>query len=256
MTEVEIKNPTVRRRPSSGGYARGEETRSRMVTVALRLFGDRGFDGVSTREIAQEAGVNPPALQYYFDSKEGLYRACAEHVAERALAAIEPMLSRAERLLADNAPESALVEAYCAVSESMIELMFSPEGVSWSGFLGAEQAGFGPGTAYPILRERFADRLDRAFSAIVARLSGDPAKSMNARLRVAAINGQYMIFLSKRPLALAILQTEALTADQARLVKSIVIDQTRTLLSRLSSDHAGQSGGRSRKSSARSRADP
>ncbi len=255
MTEVEIKNPTLRRRPSSGGYARGEETRSRIVTVALRLFGDRGFDGVSTREIAQEAGVNPPALQYYFNSKEGLYHACAEHVADRALAAIEPMLSRAERLLADNAPESALVEAYCAVAESMIELIFSPEGVSWSGFLGAEQAGFGPGTAYPILRERFADRLDRAFSGIVGRLTGDPATSMDARLRVAAINGQYMIFLSKRPLALAILQTEALTADQARLVKSIVIDHTRTLLSRLSSDHAVDSSGGSRASRARSRAD-
>jgi len=255
VTEVEIRNPTVRRRPSSGGYARGEETRSRMVTVALRLFGDRGFDGVSTREIAQEAGVNPPALQYYFDSKEGLYRACAEHVADRALAAIEPMLSRAERLLADKAPESALVEAYCAVAESMMELMFSPEGVSWSGFLGAEQAGFGPGTAYPILRERFADRLDRAFAGIVSRLCGAPAQSMDARLRVAAINGQYMIFLSKRPFALAILQTDALTTDQAQLIKSIVVDHTRTLLGRLSADHAVHPSGGSRASRSRSSAD-
>ena len=236
-----------RRRPTSGGYARGEETRARIVGTALRLFGDRGYDGVSTREIAHEAGVNPPALQYYFDSKEGLYRACAEHVADRALAAIEPMLSRAERLLAEKAPESALVEAYCAVAESMIELMFSPEGASWSGFLGAEQAGFGPGTAFPILRERFADRLDRVFSEIVARLSGASAESMDARLRVAAINGQYMVFLSKRPLAVAILRTDALTPDQARTVKSIVIDQTRTLLSRLFTDQDADPGdGRSR----------
>jgi len=86
------------------------------------------------------------------------------------------------------------------------------------------------------LRERFADRLDWAFSQIVGRLSGASAQSMDARLRVAAINGQYMVFLSKRPLALAILHTDALTTDQARLVKSIVIDNTRTLLNRLSSE--------------------
>ena len=255
MEDDGTKTLAARRRPTKGGYARGEETRARIITVALRLFGDRGFDGVSTREIAQEAGVNPPALQYYFDSKEGLYRACAEHVADRALVAIEPMLSRAERLLAENAPESALVEAYCAVVESMIELMFSPEGVSWSGFLGAEQAGFGPGTAYPILRERFSDRLDRAFSEIVSRLSGAKPESMDARLRVAAINGQYMVFLSKRPLALAILRTDALTSDQARMVKSIVIDHTRTLLSRLSSDHAARPRGAPGKSRPGSRAD-
>src|SRR5271165_5925578 len=88
-----MKMPATRRRPTSGGYARGEETRARITAVALRLFGDRGFDGVSTREIAEEAGVNPPALQYYFDSKEGLYCACAEYVASRVLGATEPMLS-------------------------------------------------------------------------------------------------------------------------------------------------------------------
>ena len=69
----------VRHRHSvEGGYARGEETRLRIVTAALKLFGQLGFDGASTRDIAAAAGVNAPALQYYFDNKEGLYIACAE----------------------------------------------------------------------------------------------------------------------------------------------------------------------------------
>ena len=54
-----------------GGYARGEETRARIISAALKLFGQRGFDGSSTRDIATAAGVNAPALQYYFDNKEG-----------------------------------------------------------------------------------------------------------------------------------------------------------------------------------------
>jgi AcrR family transcriptional regulator len=238
-----MKTPATRRRPTNGGYARGEETRARIVTAALRLFGDRGFDGVSTREIAEDAGVNPPALQYYFDSKEGLYCACAEYVADRMLKGTEPMIARAERLLADAAPATALVEAYCAISESLIELMFGPEGAVWSAFLGAEQAGFGPGKAYPIFLERFAARLDRALSAIVSRLSGVDASSMVVRLRVAAINGQYLVFLNRRSWVLAVMGVDTLTAEQARLVKSIVIDHTRTLLSRLSSDEVSPAGG-------------
>jgi len=237
-----VKTSTARRRPTNGGYTRGEETRARIITAALRLFGDRGFDGVSTREIAEEAGVNPPALQYYFDSKEGLYCACAEHVADRVLAATEAMLARAERLLAEGAPATALVEAYCAVSESIVELMFGREGAVWSAFLGAEQAGFGPGKAYPIFRERFLERADHALSSIVSRLSGGDTPSTEARLRVAAINGQYMVFLNKRPFALAMMETDGLTPEHARLVKTIVIDHTRALLSRLSAADGPHSG--------------
>jgi AcrR family transcriptional regulator len=39
---------------------------------------------MSTRDIAATAGVNAPALQYYFDNKEGVYFACVEHIAARA----------------------------------------------------------------------------------------------------------------------------------------------------------------------------
>jgi len=39
----------------------------------MRLFGEKGYEGASTRDIAAAAGVNAPALQYYFDNK----RACS-----------------------------------------------------------------------------------------------------------------------------------------------------------------------------------
>ena len=79
-----------------GGYARGEETRARIVTAALRMFGERGFDGASTRDIATSAGVNAPALQYYFDNKEGVYLACAEHIVKCVWDCMSDVVSRAE----------------------------------------------------------------------------------------------------------------------------------------------------------------
>jgi AcrR family transcriptional regulator len=47
---------------------------------ALRLFADRGPDGVSLRQIAGAAGVSPGLVLHHFGSKEGLRRAVDEHV--------------------------------------------------------------------------------------------------------------------------------------------------------------------------------
>jgi AcrR family transcriptional regulator len=46
----------------------------RLLAAAERLFGERGLDGVSVRELVEDAGVTRPVLYYYFGSKEGLYR--------------------------------------------------------------------------------------------------------------------------------------------------------------------------------------
>lgn len=47
---------------------------------ALRLFADRGPDGVTVRQIAAAAGVSPGLVLHHFGSKEGLRRAVDEHV--------------------------------------------------------------------------------------------------------------------------------------------------------------------------------
>ena len=53
----------------------GEESRKRLMMVALKLFAALGFKATSTRLIAKEANVNISAIAYYFGDKAGLYRA-------------------------------------------------------------------------------------------------------------------------------------------------------------------------------------
>jgi Transcriptional regulator len=50
-------------------------TRSRLVLTALRLFAEKGYEAASTREICEAAGANISAIRYYFGDKAGLYRA-------------------------------------------------------------------------------------------------------------------------------------------------------------------------------------
>jgi AcrR family transcriptional regulator len=57
---------------ASAGSARGQETRQRIVDVALELFREHGYDGTTMRAIAKEAGVSLGNAYYYFASKDDL----------------------------------------------------------------------------------------------------------------------------------------------------------------------------------------
>lgn len=52
--------------------------RDSIVEAALRLFGERGIDATSLREVAKAAGVSPALVVHHFGSKEGLVRAVDE----------------------------------------------------------------------------------------------------------------------------------------------------------------------------------
>jgi AcrR family transcriptional regulator len=60
------------------GPAVRDDKRERILAAALAAFSEHGFDGATTREIAQRAGVNLGLIQYYFEGKENLWRAAVE----------------------------------------------------------------------------------------------------------------------------------------------------------------------------------
>jgi TetR/AcrR family transcriptional regulator len=58
----------------------GDAARARILAAALDVFSDQGFDGASTREIAERAGVTQPLLNYHFHGKEALWQAAVDGV--------------------------------------------------------------------------------------------------------------------------------------------------------------------------------
>jgi len=57
-------------------------TRERILAVARELFTARGFDSVSVRDIVSAADANLGAVTYHFGSKEALYHAALESMAD------------------------------------------------------------------------------------------------------------------------------------------------------------------------------
>lgn len=62
---------------------RRERTRQRLLEAAAAVFGRRGYEGSTFREIAETAGLSRGLLSFHFGSKRGLELAVAEWVHER-----------------------------------------------------------------------------------------------------------------------------------------------------------------------------
>lgn len=50
-----------------------DTTKAKILTESHKLFADKGYNGVSVREIATKCDVNVAAINYHFQNKENLY---------------------------------------------------------------------------------------------------------------------------------------------------------------------------------------
>jgi len=74
-----------------------EETRSKILEAALRVFSDHGFAAAGTREIANQAGVNQGLITYHFKSKDILWREAANKIfSEARTKVVEEVLRNAD----------------------------------------------------------------------------------------------------------------------------------------------------------------
>jgi AcrR family transcriptional regulator len=125
-------------------------TKTVLVLAAGELFAEHGFEGVSTRMIADKAGVNLGGIHYHFGTKEALYVAAFRYVCEKD---DRPSLSH---LLAQR-PEIAeskegLSEAILIACRNFIHDIFDPDKPLWRTRLIVRELS-SPSSAMPILVE-------------------------------------------------------------------------------------------------------
>ncbi len=64
--------------PRAAATALRTDSREGIVRAALKSFAEKGFDGSSTRDIANLAGVNQGLIPYYFGGKLKLWQAAVD----------------------------------------------------------------------------------------------------------------------------------------------------------------------------------
>lgn len=217
---------------AEGGYQRGEETRARIIEAAVVVFGERGYDGASTRDIAAAAGVNAPALQYYFDGKEGVYLECVEHLITLLWRKMAPSVEAAEQALADdNCQDTCLIEASLGILGTVVStIQDSPEATAWRAFLDRHQAGLCPESATMAFDERFKARISGVIRLLIARLSGFAVEDERTVIHSMALFTQGLAFRVQKPKLLAALDWAQIGEKEMELVREVVLTQARFTL--------------------------
>src|SRR5262245_4827530 len=126
--------------PHMSRQQRSEVTRHRVIDAAIEAFGMEGFERTSTRALVERAGTNLVAIHYHFGSKEALYRAAAQHMADALHERGRASLERARRTLErPKASRRELIECVCDLYDDFAALALAgglPE--CWRRFLARE----------------------------------------------------------------------------------------------------------------------
>ena len=117
-------------RAATGRPAISDKRRQDLIDAAYRAIAARGFEGLRTRDVAAEVGVNIATLHYYFPTKESLIRGVVDRAMSRFRSTLAPHgtpvsqlrdhLQAVKRLLLDE-PELGAVMAELALRSSRDE---------------------------------------------------------------------------------------------------------------------------------------
>lgn len=165
--------------PTDQRALRGQRTRERLIQEALSLFARKGFDGVSIRELATASGANSAAISFHFGGKAGLYAAVIGHVAESLSAIYQDTLTPAAQL----PPGATREQATQAAGEMIARLaakVLTVKRSQWMSLL-IQREMIAPGEAFERIYARAILPVVEAYASVIARASGLPERSLDAR---------------------------------------------------------------------------
>lgn len=179
---------------------KGDLSRQRILDAALVEFGQAGFKAATTRAIAARANTTLPPLKYYFGSKEGLYRACAEEIVTRYARATAPAVDDARRTIeAATGPETAR-RALKELMRSSVEFILGSEAYALgNGIIARELAE--PGPAFDIFYDRlWLPGIERN-ARLISQIKSEAEISEESRLQSILIISSIPSFQTRRIVA-------------------------------------------------------
>jgi AcrR family transcriptional regulator len=161
MDRTNAKRAAQRIPARSAGPEEEDGTRDRILKTAERLFAERGFNGVSVRDLAGAANVNIASIGYHFRNKEGLlaqvYRRHCEPMIEERLRGLE-----AASRLAGRARVAAIIEAFVRPALSQVNVAEGETFIRLRAVLSGENS--------ELLEKLVAENFDQSSTAFIDAL--------------------------------------------------------------------------------------
>ncbi len=193
-----------------------------LIEAGLLLFGQKGFDATSTRELAAKAGVNVALIAYYFGGKDGLRRAVVAEVARRLMAA-----AGAPQSTEGLTPAAALMRLQTIVRGMAVFIGSAPEAEPVVNFALSELARGGPMT--DLIYDSFIGPKHAELSQLWAIASGGDPESENVKLSVFAMVGQVIYFRLGREIVTRKMGWPTIGPDEAQKIGEVIAGNLRLL---------------------------
>ncbi|MEJ2313445.1 MAG: TetR/AcrR family transcriptional regulator [Nitrospirota bacterium] len=167
-------------------------TRRKLIDSARKLFLERGYEGVSIRDVTEAAGANVASINYHFGGKENLYR---EVFRELLTARVSDILGRLDAVISEKSPPD-LGKVFRTYLEGLLgEFLVSGEAQNFAKLVSNEMSE--NGLASEILVREAAVPIHRVLKGAILAARPDIA-DIKASLIIASIFGQMFHFVRAR----------------------------------------------------------
>ncbi|HEK0517304.1 TPA: transcriptional regulator CecR [Proteus mirabilis] len=174
---------------------RGELAKRQLLEAACEIFGKNGPDSATTRQIAQAAKQNIAAIAYYFGSKEGLYLAVAQYIADLIRIDFEPTVAQLDDFLEKPNPTEHLPLLQKLIIDSFLQyarLVLDKSNVHISRIMAREQ--LVPTEAYSLIHQQALSPLLTRVNRLLALYIGLDPTLPKTMLHTYAILGEVLSF--------------------------------------------------------------
>ncbi|MFZ1814606.1 MAG: CerR family C-terminal domain-containing protein [Rhizobiaceae bacterium] len=212
------------------GVPASEQTRSALVQSALDLFGDKGYDAASTRDIAGSARTNIASIAYHFGGKEGLRKACAQHVVNFVRALLTSASPGFYQAVDGQARtmQDAESEILAILSHLVRTVLVLPQARLIVRFVMREMAN--PSIVFDILYSGVFKPSHQRMCTLWATATGRDPDSEAVRISVFTVIGQIVYFRIGSQIVARRMAWEGYSAEEASRVADAIIANARAII--------------------------
>ena len=194
-------------------------TKQQIIQSAIKLFGEKGFEATTTRDIANLSGANLGSLTYHFENKDGIYSAVIQEIIgffSPLLNQIEALLTQGKELAGDDpVRQAALVKRL--VSQALQTFLGNPRiriilPMVMHEFLS-------PSSHFDELYDAIPRRLHESITDMVSWIENTDPTDKASIIRAHVFLGQIVIFHIGRTILQKRLSVDDLDINDIELIK-------------------------------------
>lgn len=212
-------------KPSPNTAKAGDQTRAALLMAGIRLFGTKGFEATSTREIAAAADANIASIAYHFGGKEGLRLACAEMVGSRFQSVVGPALGAIDPKGDPGKAQEAFERVIMGVTDFMLGQV---EARDIAGFM-VRELGV-PGAVFDRVYTDFILPVHRSLCVLLGMATGQDPESDLIRIGAFSIAGQVIYFRIGHAIVARRMDWKAVGPEEVGAIKAVILANIRAFV--------------------------